>query len=168
MGDYVDRGLYTKDCISWLISIQRKRARAGARTVFLCGNHEFCLLGFLGLLPKPEDEPDFSFSSTWGGSQELRCDRDRLWCGSSASMNEVHIQGRRWAGSWYEKTYGSHATFASYGVDMADREGLRSAMPQEHLDFLTTSPWVHIEESPLLGRLIFVHAGIEADGSGDC
>jgi len=41
-------------------------------------------------------------------------------------------------------------------------------MPQDHVDFLQGCPWVHIEESPLLGRIIFVHAGLEADGSDDC
>lgn len=165
LGDYVDRGPYTKDLVSWLLSIQRRRARMGARTVFLCGNHEFCLLGFLGMLPRPDIDPHFDFGETWGIERSvLRLEKDRLWGGheEASVLHDVHIQGRRWAGSCYERSYGSNATFASYGVEMADREGLITSMPEEHLEFLASCPWVHIEESPLLGRLIFVHAGLES------
>lgn len=173
LGDYVDRGPYTKELVSWLISIKRQRDRQGARTIFLCGNHEFCLLGFLGLLPRPEDDPNFIFSDTWGlSAQVLRSEKDRLWDGDGGekadNLQDVHIQGRRWAGSAYEKSYGSCATFSSYGANMADREGLRHAMPEEHVEFFVSCPWVHIEENPLLGRLVFAHAGLESDGSDDC
>lgn len=51
---------------------------------------------------------------------------------------------------------------------MGNREGLRCSMPQEHLEFLQSCPWVHIEENPIVGRCVFVHAGLESDGSRDC
>jgi len=147
------------------------RQRQGARTVFLLGNHEFCLLGFLGLLRQPPAAPDFSFRETWDCEERLsRGERERWW-GTQAEANvvrDIHLQGRRWGGSWYERSYGSHATFASYGADMGNREGLRCSMPQEHVDFLQSCPWVHIEENPMMGRLVFVHAGLETDGSEKC
>jgi hypothetical protein len=175
LGDYVDRGPYTKELVSWLHNLQQQRARRGARTVFLCGNHEFCLLGFLGMLPKPRADPQFEFGETWkncntgniGAGREI--DTTRLWGADEAAgvLDGMHLQGRRWAGD-YAKSYGSTATFGSYGAPTGDRESLGIAMPSTHLDFLSSCPWVHIEENPLLGRLIFVHAGLESDDSEDC
>jgi len=98
-------------------------------------------------------------------------ENERLWGSEDAdaeALDDVHLQGRRWGGQWYERSYGSSATFASYNVEKGDREGLRKCMPQEHLDFLQMCPWVHVEDHPLVGRCVFVHAGLEADCSDDC
>lgn len=172
LGDYCDRGLYTRELLSWLVTVQRERARRGRRTICLIGNHEFCLLAFLGLLPKPQASPPFLFRQTWDSNDSLvsRNERERWWGNDEDGnvLDDVHLQGRRWGGSCYEKSYGSIATFAAYNVERGDREGLRRSMPEEHLDFLKRCPWVHIEESALLGRCVFVHAGLEADGSSDC
>lgn len=173
LGDYCDRGLYTKELLAFLLNLRRQRERRGARTVCLLGNHEFCLLGFLGLLPRPEADPDFTFRETWDRDDSTvgRNERDRWWGDDEEDwdvVEDMHLQGRRWGGDYYERSYGSNATFASYGVEHGDREGLLEAMPEEHLEFLQECPWVHVEEHPILGRLIFVHAGLQADGSENC
>lgn len=175
LGDYCDRGLHTKDLLSWLITLQKERDRKGARTIFLLGNHEFCLLAFLGLLPSPKADPDFRFRATWdhdAGISGSRHERERWWAPQTSEdlpvLDDMHLQGRRWAGSWYEKSYGSASTFAAYGAEMGDRDSLIRNMPQEHQQFLADCPWVHIEDNPLLGRCVFVHAGLEADGTEDC
>jgi len=171
LGDYCDRGLYTKELLGWLANLNREREQQGARTIFLLGNHEFCLLGFLGLLPRPLGA-EWSFQQTWDrhDGSISRNERERWWGQSEecAILADVHLQGRRWGGSWYERSYGSAATFASYGAKRGDRMALLSAMPQDHLDFLQMCPWVHVEENALLGRCVFVHAGLAADGSEDC
>jgi hypothetical protein len=51
---------------------------------------------------------------------------------------------------------------------MGDRTALLQAMPEDHIDFLEQCPWVHVEDNPALGRCVFVHAGLEADGSDEC
>jgi len=174
LGDYCDRGKHTKEVISWLVALKRERDCVGARTVFLLGNHEFCLLGFLGMLPRPECEPNFLFRWTWDDPNGIlsQCEKERWWNASEnlkdGAVDEVHLQGRRWGGSWYERSYGSRATFTSYDAPFGDKNGLKRAMPEEHLAFLMQCPWVHVEENPLVGRCVFVHAGLEADGSEDC
>lgn len=35
-------------------------------------------------------------------------------------------------------------------------------------NFCSSFSWVHVENNPLVGRCIFVHAGLESDGSEDC
>lgn len=173
LGDYCDRGLYTRDLLSWLASLQRSREMEGARTVFLLGNHEFCLLSFLGVLPSPSDMLD-ELGQTWSDVENgyiSRSEQSRWWGDPEEDkeiLESMHLQGRRWAGSWYEKNYGSPATFESYGVSKGDRDGLLKAMPKEHVEFLRSCSWVHVENSELLGRCVFVHAGLEADGSEEC
>jgi hypothetical protein len=172
LGDYCDRGLYTKELLHWLLALQKHRAEHGARTVCLLGNHEFCLLGFIGCLPRPVARPDFQWRQTWDGENIAltRGERDRWWGRDEEDsvLADVHLQGRRWAGAVYEKSYGSTATFISYGTARGDRYGLLQSMPEAHKKFLQECPWVHIEENPVLGRFVFVHAGLEADGSLDC
>lgn len=172
LGDYCDRGLYTKELLQWLLALQKHRAERGARTVCLLGNHEFCLLGFLGCLPRPVARPDFQWRQTWDSDNVIlsRGERDRWWGRDEddSVLAEVHLQGRRWAGAVYEKSYGSTATFISYGTARGDRYGLLQSMPEAHRSFLQACPWVHVEENPILGRFIFVHAGLVADGSPDC
>lgn len=159
------RGLYTRELLGWLSALQRDRSRAGSRTTFLLGNHEFCLLAFLGQLPKPEADPGFEFRQTWDRQDAIgKHERERWWGGQDdPSVDDTHLQGRRWGGSYYEKSYGSAATFASYGVRHGDREALLKVVPEEHLLFLKRCPWIHVEEHAVLGRCIFVHAGLEAN-----
>lgn len=167
LGDYCDRGLHTRELLSWLIGLRSARERLGGRTVFLIGNHEFCLLGFLGLLPRPDRQP---LCRAWGREELIAGEQERWWGDGEPEelLDEVHLQGRRWAGGCYERSYGSPATFASYGAAHGDRAALLGAMPQDHLEFLQECPWVYVEENRLMGRLIFVHAGLEADGTLDC
>mmetsp|Transcript_96313 Transcript_96313/g.171118 ORF Transcript_96313/g.171118 Transcript_96313/m.171118 type:complete len:490 (+) Transcript_96313:73-1542(+) len=172
LGDYCDRGLYTKELLQWLLSLKRYRDRRGARTVCLLGNHEFCLLGFLGWLPKPVGCEHICWRQTWDGDDVnlARGERGRWWGldEEDSVLDEVHLQGRRWAGAVYERSYGSTATFASYGTSRGDRYGLFQSMPEEHLQFLHDCPWVHVEDNPLVGRCVFVHAGLDSDGTEDC
>jgi len=172
LGDYCDRGLYTKEVITWLVSIQEDRDRCDARTVFLLGNHEFCLLGFLGLLPRPDGAPDFCFRETWDRNDGMlgKHERERWWGADAEEENrdDIHLQGLRWAGSYYERSYGSAATFSSYGADKGDRSALLRNIPDSHIEFLQSCKWVHIEDHPLLEKCVFVHAGLAADGTQDC
>lgn len=173
LGDYIDRGTYTKELLFWLADLQRNRSWKGGRTVCLLGNHEFCLLSFLGLLPAPGPEPDFAWRDTWdkvdGIVKAKECDR---WWGTACQeergeLDNMHLQGRRWGGDVYARTYGSTSTFASYGVEFGDRALLKQRIPKEHINFLQNCPWVHIEDNPLVGRCVFVHAGLAADGTAD-
>jgi serine/threonine protein phosphatase 1 len=59
------------------------------------------------------------------------------------------------SGRWLDH-YDSHTTFYSYGVEHADLDGLRAALPDEHKRLLSDLPW-GIEHSDYL----FVHAGLD-------
>ncbi len=59
------------------------------------------------------------------------------------------------SGRWLDH-YDSHTTFQSYGVKHRDMEGLRAALPEEHIRLLSDLPW-GIEHSDYL----FVHAGLD-------
>lgn len=60
-----------------------------------------------------------------------------------------------WAPRWIQD-YLSESTFESYGVEHGDLEGLRSALPERHVDLLTDLPWS--VEHP---EFCFVHAGLD-------
>ena len=47
LGDYVDRGPDSRAVLELLTHLQRSRPN----THFICGNHDFALMAFLGLLP---------------------------------------------------------------------------------------------------------------------
>ena len=72
-------------------------------------------------------------------------------------MNPLVRSGR----SWLHDAMGGPATLASYGVDTSRLHGssllraARAAIPETHVDFLSSRPLYHIE-----GDLLFVHAGI--------
>lgn len=59
------------------------------------------------------------------------------------------------SGRWLNH-YDSHTTFESYGVRHRDLQGLRAALPAEHVRLLSDLPW-GIEHSDYL----FVHAGLD-------
>lgn len=73
-------------------------------------------------------------------------------------MNPLVRSGR----SWLHEAMGGPATLASYGVDTTLLHGrallkaARTAIPEAHVDFLSSRPLYHVE-----GHLLFVHAGID-------
>lgn len=176
LGDYCDRGPDTRRLIDWLLTL--KSAHPNQKQVFLAGNHDFSFAAFAGCLPPLPD--DFDVRSTW---QPLLKEQEREGWYSGPGHENMHVQGRRWAGVIKEKmskkgrpydvsTFDSGSTFRSYGVDFADREALQKAMPQEHKDFLQQLLWVHEQDGVDTGdpatsysKLIAVHAGFEAGRS---
>lgn len=135
LGDYCDRGPDTKGVLDWLIAL--KASRRPGRTEFICGNHDFGMAAFLGVLPATVP-PGFDLDSTRNPKYE---------CGFWPYPVEggMHYQGRRWGGS---VVYQASETFRSYGVewlpfDQRNREELLKAVPQSHKDFLSGLLWVH-------------------------
>lgn len=63
LGDYIDRGAYSKQVIDTLIN---KPLGAEVAHVFLCGNHDYTMLQFL------QDETVLPQWLTWGGGATLR------------------------------------------------------------------------------------------------
>ncbi|MBM81537.1 MAG: metallophosphoesterase [Planctomycetaceae bacterium] len=62
-----------------------------------------------------------------------------------------------WDQRWVEN-YNAETTFASYGLEPGDLDGLKSALPVEHAELLKVIPWV--VEHP---QLLFVHAGLDSN-----
>ncbi len=150
LGDYVDRGPDSRQTLDFLIEcrVQLKNA------VFLAGNHEYALMGFLGILP--DDRP--SYADTWSDESVFfrgAFEKQLLYTGPG--YETMHLQGRRY------RLYSPQNTFASYGVPYMDRDALLTAMPQSHKDFLRGLSWVH--EIP---GYVFVHAGLEDTGVSPC
>nr|ABK23265.1 unknown [Picea sitchensis] len=171
LGDYCDRGPDTAKVIDFLVSLPE--LHPSQKHVFLCGNHDFAFAAFLRLLPPPPDS--FSLSDTW---KEFYKNEEREGWWSGEGYEEMHIQGRRWAGHIRDRynvkkgmdykgsIYDAAPTFESYGVAHGDG-GLIKAVPEKHKKFLQDLVWVHEEEvdtsDPEMSRtkLIAVHAGLE-------
>lgn len=172
LGDYCDRGPDTAKVIDFLVSLPERYP--SQKHVFLCGNHDFAFSAFLRLLPPPPD--GFSLSDTWKEYQKNE-EREGWWSGEG--YEEMHIQGRRWAGNIRDRynvkkgmdykgsIYDAAPTFESYGVPHGDG-GLMKAVPEKHRKFLQDLVWVHEEEEVDTGdpemsrtKLIAVHAGLE-------
>lgn len=64
-----------------------------------------------------------------------------------------------WPERWLDH-YGSQQTFASYGVEFGNLEGLRQALPAEHARSLAELPWC--VEHP---DYFFVHSGLDPNSS---
>eukprot|EP01012_Entosiphon_sulcatum_P012132 TRINITY_DN17571_c0_g1_i1.p1 TRINITY_DN17571_c0_g1~~TRINITY_DN17571_c0_g1_i1.p1 ORF type:complete len:238 (-),score=24.04 TRINITY_DN17571_c0_g1_i1:130-843(-) len=153
LGDYVDRGPDVKTTIDLLLEFAEARRETG-ETVFLCGNHDFALMAFLGLLPSPFDATqtlrDFS-----GGL-------DTLWpppgadAAAVAAGAAMHLQGRRYAPP-HGSIFQAEATFKSYGATYGDREALGQNMPLEHKNFFANLQFIYADHS----EYIFVHGGLE-------
>ena len=62
-----------------------------------------------------------------------------------------------WPGRWLPH-YDSDKTFASYGVEHGNLEGLREALPEEHARLMSDLPW-SVEHA----RYLFVHAGLDVN-----
>lgn len=63
LGDYIDRGLHSKQVIDTLIN---RPLGAEVEHIFLCGNHDYTMLQFL------QDESVLPQWLTWGGGATLR------------------------------------------------------------------------------------------------
>eukprot|EP01080_Neovahlkampfia_damariscottae_P008803 gene8803-751_t len=150
LGDYVDRGEYSKDTLQYLIDL--KKSRKENTTFFVLGNHDFAFGHFLGLWKAPEGH---LFKETWENNSKVKI--SQLW-GDEENEEEkeilknMHLQGRRYG----KHIYNSETTFSSYGCEHGDYEAFLKAVPEEHKDFIREMPWV-LENS----KYIFVHAGLE-------
>eukprot|EP00048_Salpingoeca_helianthica_P017871 m.239431 g.239431 ORF g.239431 m.239431 type:complete len:303 (+) comp22543_c0_seq1:63-971(+) len=144
LGDYVDRGPQVKETLDFLIALKKQHKNI----VFLLGNHEFALMGFLGLLPA--DLP--SYAHTWADDRVFFKPGEKSRAYSGPGYEDMHLQGRRY------NVYSSASTFRSYGVAYMNRDALLTAMPQSHKDFLRSLEFLH-EGIP---GYKFVHAGFES------
>ncbi|CAA0837871.1 Calcineurin-like metallo-phosphoesterase superfamily protein [Striga hermonthica] len=172
LGDYCDRGPDTRKVIDFLISLPTRYPNQSH--VFLCGNHDLAFAAFLGLLPDPPGGS--GFPATW---KEYEMNEGREGWYRGAGYENMHLQGRRWAGrmtgfnhakntEYKGSIYDAGPTFESYGVPHGSSD-LMKAVPDEHKKFLADLVWVHVEDGVPIEtkdglqncRLIAVHAGLE-------
>ncbi|CAI9097794.1 OLC1v1034290C1 [Oldenlandia corymbosa var. corymbosa] len=173
LGDYCDRGPDTRRAIDFLISLPTKYPNQSH--VFLCGNHDLAFGAFLGVLPSPPDGSPFS--ETW---KEYDMYEEKEGWYKGEGFENMHLQGRRWAGNHTEKfnaakgteykgsIYDAAPTFQSYGVPHGSADLMR-AVPEDHKKFIADLVWVHEEDNVSIEteegikncRLIAVHAGLE-------
>ncbi|GAB2300694.1 Tyrosine-protein phosphatase rlph2 [Dionaea muscipula] len=175
LGDYCDRGPDTKKVLDFLVSLPSKYP--DQCHVFLCGNHDLAFAAFLRVLPAPVDGSEFR--ETW---KEYEASEDREGWYTGDGYENMHLQGRRWAGSIKVKfntlkgteykgsIYDAGPTFESYGVPHGSAD-LVKAVPDEHKKFLADLVWVHEEDDVCIAsedgngikhcKLIAVHAGLE-------
>lgn len=121
LGDYCDRGSNTREVIDFLVNLPSKYPNQ--KHVFLAGNHDFAFAAFLGILPPPADGSPFS--DTW---TQFEASEEREGWFRGEGYENMHVQGRRWAGKITVKTnlakgtdyqgsiYDAGPTFESYGV----------------------------------------------------
>ncbi|XP_038906159.1 tyrosine-protein phosphatase At3g09960-like isoform X2 [Benincasa hispida] len=120
LGDYCDRGPNSREVIEFLVSLPSRYPKQ--KQVFLSGNHEFGLAGFLGLVGAPSNES--GFESTWEGFEER--EEEEGWYKGEGYEN-MHLQARMWGGTTRERfdaygiefmgsVYDAAPTFESYGV----------------------------------------------------
>uniref|UniRef100_A0A2P2IZ69 Uncharacterized protein LOC8278161 n=1 Tax=Rhizophora mucronata TaxID=61149 RepID=A0A2P2IZ69_RHIMU len=173
LGDYCDRGSDSKRVIDFLISLPSKYPNQ--KHVFLSGNHDFAFAAFLGLLPQPLNGA--SFKEGWKEYEQN--EESEGWFKGDGYEN-MHLQGRRWAGTikvrfnaskgteYKGSIYDAGPTFESYGVPHGSAD-LVKAVPDEHKKFLADLVWVHEEDDVSVEnegvvkhcKLIAVHAGLE-------
>ncbi|KAK6942637.1 Calcineurin-like phosphoesterase domain, ApaH type [Dillenia turbinata] len=173
LGDYCDRGPDTKRVIDFLLSLPSRYPNQ--THIYLCGNHDLAFAAFLGLLPPPPDGSPFS--DTW---KQYEGSEEREGWYKDDGYENMHLQGRRWAGkikvkfneikkTYYQGSiYDAGPTFESYGVPHGSAD-LINAVPDEHKKFLADLVWVHEEDDVCLEtdegilhcKLIAVHAGLE-------
>ncbi|KAF7804326.1 calcineurin-like phosphoesterase [Senna tora] len=181
LGDYCDRGPDTRKVIDFLIQLPSKYPNQ--KHVFLSGNHDFAFAAFLHLLPPPPDGSEFS-----EGWKEYEPSEDREGWYKGDGYENMHLQGRRWAGTikvkhntakgidYMGSIYDAGPTFESYGVPHGSagllfRTDLVKAVPDEHKKFLADLVWVHEEDDVFMKtddgikpyKLIAVHAGLEKE-----
>lgn len=179
LGDYCDRGPDTREVIDFLISLRSNYPNQSH--VFLSGNHDFAFAAFVGVLPPPPDGSEFS--ETW---KEYTSSEEREGWFKGDGYENMHLQGRRWAGTikvkfnvtkgteYQGSIYDARLTFESYGVPHGSAD-LVKAVPDEHKKFLADMVWVHEEDDVCIQteegikhcKLIAVHAGLERDEAVD-
>ncbi|MED6135711.1 Tyrosine-protein phosphatase rlph2 [Stylosanthes scabra] len=173
LGDYCDRGPTTRDVIDFLISLPSKYPNQ--THVFLAGNHDFAFAAFVGVLPPAAGGEGFR-----DGWREYEESEEREGWFKGEGYEEMHLQGRRWAGKitvrvnavkgteYQGSIYDAAPTFESYGVPHGSAD-LIKAVPDSHKKFLADLVWVHEEDDIFVNtedgvkccKLIAVHAGLE-------
>ncbi|KAG9134626.1 hypothetical protein Leryth_000952 [Lithospermum erythrorhizon] len=173
LGDYCDRGPSTKKVLDFLVSLPQNYPKQSH--VFLCGNHDLAFGAFLGLLPSPKDGS--LFKDTW---REFEMSEVREGWYRDEGYENMHLQGRRWAGKitvkentikgteYLGSIYDAGPTFESYGVQHGSSDLMR-AVPDEHKRFLADLVWIHEEDNVPIEteggiktcKLIAVHGGLE-------
>lgn len=173
LGDLCDRGPDTAGVLNFLSQDVPERFPE-MEVRILAGNHDLGLVTFLNLIPiQGGDAPE---------GYDARRPEPPLWGDNDVGM---HLQGRRWGASPSPSTsttnenqvivnaFESETTFASYGVEPGDRDGLLAAMPDAHkkllesLEFIVELNDVTDDTHPEVRRLIAVHAGLESTRSVD-
>ncbi|KAI7754601.1 hypothetical protein M8C21_005777 [Ambrosia artemisiifolia] len=146
LGDYCDRGPDTRKVLDFLISLPSQYPNQSH--VFLAGNHDFAFAAFLGALPPPPDA-----RATWA---EFAASEDREGWYKGYGYENMHLQGRRWAGNitvtfnaakgteYKGSIYDAGTTFESYGLPHGSPD-LMKAVPDEHKKFLADLVWIHEE-----------------------
>ncbi|XP_071698495.1 tyrosine-protein phosphatase RLPH2-like [Rutidosis leptorrhynchoides] len=174
LGDYCDRGPDTRKVIDFLISLPSKYPNQSH--IFLAGNHDFAFAAFVGALPFPAENG--LFSDTW---DEYKMYEEREGWYKEIGYENMHLQGRRWAGKIKDKfnaakgpeveylgsIYDAATTFQSYGVPHGSPD-LMKAVSDEHKKFLADLVWVHEEDEVWIEtekglescKLIAVHGGL--------
>lgn len=121
LGDYCDRGPNTREVIDFLIQLPSRYPNQ--KHVFLSGNHDFAFSAFLGVLPPPPGGSQFC--DTW---KQFEASEDREGWYKGDGYENMHLQGRRWAGfikvkhntakgiDYMGSIYDAAPTFQSYGV----------------------------------------------------
>ncbi|KAJ6729786.1 TYROSINE-PROTEIN PHOSPHATASE RLPH2 [Salix viminalis] len=150
LGDYCDRGPDAKKVLDFLINLPSKYPNQ--KHVFLSGNHDFAFAAFVGVLPEPQN--GVSFKEGWKKYEESE-DREGWYKGEG--YENMHLQGRRWAGhikarfntikgtEYQGSIYDAGPTFASYGVPHGSSD-LMKAVPDDHKKFLADMVWIHEED----------------------
>eukprot|EP00514_Thraustochytrium_sp_LLF1b_P004654 CAMPEP_0184507426 /NCGR_PEP_ID=MMETSP0198_2-20121128/236_1 /TAXON_ID=1112570 /ORGANISM="Thraustochytrium sp., Strain LLF1b" /LENGTH=343 /DNA_ID=CAMNT_0026897173 /DNA_START=387 /DNA_END=1418 /DNA_ORIENTATION=- len=174
LGDYCDKGPDTKGVLDWLVGLGARHPQQSHH--FLCGNHDFALASFLGLLPErhshnaannnsktfiPPAQGDYS--ATWRDNYTPQRPEGELYKGPG--HERMHLQGVRFAAT-PSSPFTSHTTFESYGVEYGDREGLLAAMPNSHLEFIANLEWI-VKLRSQIGDVVAVHAGLEDEDGSD-
>ncbi|GBG24588.1 Serine/threonine-protein phosphatase PP2A catalytic subunit [Hondaea fermentalgiana] len=155
LGDYCDKGPDTAGVIEWMTKLQERHPEQ--KHIWLCGNHDFALSAFLGLLDLRTTPTDMAFDPNAREAFMAKLPGENMYKGPGHET--MHLQGVRYAAE-PKSVYESHATFASYGVPYGDREGLLKAMPTSHQEFLRNLEWI-AEIGSGVGHVIAVHAGLE-------
>lgn len=153
LGDYCDRGSNTREVIDFLLNLPSRYPNQ--KHVFLSGNHDFAFAAFLGVLPPPADGS--AFSDTWKQYEENE-DREGWFRGEG--YENMHLQGRRWAGKIKAKTnlakgtdykgsiYDAGPTFESYGVPHGSAGIVSNLLLGCRLEFVVFSNLLFVSSFP--------------------
>ena len=162
LGDYVDRGKYAKELIEFFSTTIHQEKPPGQSIYFILGNHDFALMSFLDIVPRPtpEENPtayDLSYFIEKG--EELwkpKGKKDKKYMKKHLMLS----QGYR-----YPHIFHCKNTFKSYGVSTYKRVKLMKAFPEHHKDFYRSLDWIRILNIPNRGYAICVHSGMLTDQS---